>query len=118
MKKLIVIISLILIGFIAKSQTIGIEKQITLSDGTVGNYLTISSVTNELAGDSILVKVDLNLYKSNELFDAKVNPMPFRHEVQFYRKNLYYITSDSLYSIITRLDTAFFKSYKLITKTQ
>ena len=118
MKKLIVIIAMILIGFIAKSQTIGIEKQITLWDGTVGNYLTMSSVTNELTGDSILVKVDLNLYKSKELFDAKVKPMPFRHEVQFYRKNLYYLTSDSLYSIITRLDTAFFKNYKLITKTE
>ena len=118
MKRLTAIISLILIGFIAKSQTIGIEKQITLSDGTVGNYLTISSVTNELDGDSILVKVDLNLYKSKELFSSNVKEMPFRHEVQFYRKNLYYLTSDSLYSIITRLDTAFFKSYKLITKTQ
>lgn len=118
MKRLTAIISLILIGFIAKSQTIGIEKQITLSDGTIGNYLTISSVTNELDGDSILVKVDLNLYKSKELFSSNVKAMPFRHEVQFYRKNLYYLTSDSLYSIITRLDTAFFKSYKLITKTQ
>ena len=118
MKRLTAILALILIGFIAKSQTIGIEKQITLGDGTVGNYLTISSVANEPAGDSILVKVDLNLYKSKELFSSNVKAMPFRHEVQFYRKNLYYLTSDSLYSIITRVDTAFFKSYKLITKTQ
>ena len=116
MKKLILL--LLLIPSFCQAQTIGIKKQVTLKDGTVGEFLRIESVTQIDCGDSTLFKIDFALYKSQALYENSVTPMPFRYEKHVYKPNSEAFTRDQQYSYCLASDTIYLKNGTLITKNQ
>ena len=93
MKKLMLLIGLLLAVVVCNSQTIGLTKTIETTDGNSGNFFTIESSQTVEMGDSILYKVDFNLYKSLTHYLSGKDKMNWRWEVQFKKAKTFNITN-------------------------
>ena len=116
MKRLIILLAFV--PFFCQSQTIGIEKQVTLGDGTTGNFIRIDAVTQLDFGDSTLYKINFKLYKSQQLFENGIKPMPFGYEIHVYKPNSEAFTREQQYNYCLNSDTLTLKNGILITKTK
>lgn len=84
MKKFLSLLLLATISILGSAQNvIGLQKDITLNDGTQGNFIVIESSQVQVEAYSILYKVDLNLYRDSSYFNSGSKPMSWRYEVQF-----------------------------------
>ena len=89
------------------SQTIGIEKQITLSDKTIGKFITVGQIVYEPP----IWKIELKLYKDKSAYQSGAERMPFRYEVQFSDSGFVF-TNENLYDKIL-IDSLFINAKRI-----
>jgi hypothetical protein len=86
MKKILLLWTLLVLTIIVKSQTIGLQMDYTLPDGSVGNYFRTGQVVfdhdEKNFSDTMVCKVEMVLYKDLETYSKQFNKMSFRREVQ------------------------------------